>query len=235
MARTSSERCCARCTPSHTTIAGVRSCTIRASSAAGVIVPTAFEARVNATTFVRSESTSANASRSRVTSSRRMSTQRTVAPASRAASTQGRMFASWSRRVTTTSSPHPRPRPTEREIASSSVVAFGPNTTSSGSACRRSAAARCAPATTESVSSLVANAPCVFALLERRYAAIASITRLGHLGSAGSVQEDGRASVVLAPQGRESLAEGGEVGHRGQASRTGGPGDNPATMRRDAP
>ena len=60
----------------------------------GGIVPTAFDARVNATSRVRSLNAASNESRSSVTSSSRISTQRTVAPASSAASTHGRTFAS---------------------------------------------------------------------------------------------------------------------------------------------
>ena len=77
-----------------------------------------------------------------MTSSSRTSTHRTVAPASRAAMTHGRTFASWSRRVTTTSSPGASVRANDRDRCSSSEVAFWPNTTSSGSHPRKSAPAR---------------------------------------------------------------------------------------------
>jgi hypothetical protein len=75
-------------------IAFVRSRTIRTSSVAGGIVPTAFDARVNATTFVRSLREASNDEPSSVTSSPRISTHRTEAPASRAARNHGRTFAS---------------------------------------------------------------------------------------------------------------------------------------------
>ena len=218
-ARTSIRRCCARWTPSHATIAGVRSWTIRASSAAGVIVPTAFDARVNATTLVRSESAASNDAGSSVASSSRMSTHRTVAPASSAASTQGLTLASWSSRVTTTSSPGPSVRATEREMANSSVVAFGPKTTSSASALR-SAAARWASAITSSVSWLVANAPCVLLLLRqvRRH-------RLDHgfgdLRAAGRVDEEAGPVRRAAGSAREPAASaaGTSCGHGGIHSR----------------
>ena len=45
------------------------------------------------------------------------SAQRTVAPARSAACTHGRMFASWSRRVTTTSSPGDQLRDSVRDIS----------------------------------------------------------------------------------------------------------------------
>jgi hypothetical protein len=70
--------------------------------------------------------------------------------------------------VTTTSSPTPSVRAIDRERANSSVVAFGPKTTSSTSAFSRSAAARCASATSTPVSTLVAKGPCRFALLVLR-------------------------------------------------------------------
>ena len=99
---------------------------------------------VQATSLVRGVIASASEPRSRVTSSSRTSAQRTVAPASRAASTHGRMFASWSRRVTTISSPGPNVRPNERDRWSRIDVAFWPNTTSSASHPSRSAPAACA-------------------------------------------------------------------------------------------
>ena len=71
-------------------------------------VPSRFEAAVTATSRVRVDSTASRSSSSAVSGSK--SSQRTVAPAASAASTQGRMFASWSSRVTTTSSPGRQPR-----------------------------------------------------------------------------------------------------------------------------
>ena len=114
-----------------------------------------------------------------MTSSSSMSTQRTVAPASSAASTHGRTFASWSSFVTTTSSPGPSVRPNDRERCRRSDVEFGPNTISPGSAPVMSAAARRASAISASVSSLAANAPCVLLIPLRRWPAIASITVSG--------------------------------------------------------
>ncbi len=142
-------------------------------------MPTAFDASVNATSRVLSLSAASNESRSSVTSSSRMSTQRTVAPASWAARTHGRTFASWSSVVTTTSSPGRSVRPNDRERCSSNVVEFGPKTISPGSAPVMSAAARRASAISASVSSLAANAPCVLLIPRRRWSAIASITVSG--------------------------------------------------------
>ena len=64
----SSARCCAKCTPS-TAASAPTSWTRRMSSAAGGIVPTAFDASVNATSRVLSLSAASNESRSSVTSS----------------------------------------------------------------------------------------------------------------------------------------------------------------------
>ena len=130
-------------------------------------MPTALDASVNATSFVRGDSAASKDATSIVTSSSWTSTHRTVAPASAAASTHGRTFASWSNRVTTTSSPGSSVFANDRDTWSSRLVAFGPKTISSGSAPVKSAAARRASPMTASVSWLVANAPCVL-LIPRR-------------------------------------------------------------------
>ncbi len=78
-------------------------------------VPMRFEAPVTATRRVRSESTAVTASVASSPVSGSKSAQRTVAPARSAACTHGRTFASWSSRVTTTSSPAPQSRDRFRE------------------------------------------------------------------------------------------------------------------------
>ncbi len=74
----------------------------------GGLVPMRLAAPVVATRRVRSLRTSATASALSSPVSGSKSTQRTVAPTACAAWTHGRMFESWSRRVTTTSSPGPQ-------------------------------------------------------------------------------------------------------------------------------
>ena len=134
----------------------------RPRSAAGGIVPTALDASVHATSLVRGPIACARSSRSTVTSSSRTSTQRTVAPASRAARTHGRTLASWSSFVTMISSPGPHVRAIERDRCRSSDVAFCPNTISPASQPSRSAPARRASAISASISSLTGNTPWVF-------------------------------------------------------------------------
>ena len=58
---------------------------------------------------------------------------RTVAPASRAASTQGHTLASWSRRVTTTSSPGRQVRARARDSDEGQAVMLGPKAIAPGS------------------------------------------------------------------------------------------------------
>ena len=82
-----------------------------------------------------------------------------------AASTHGVMLASWSRRVTTTSSPGRQVLAIARLSANVSVVMFDPKTISFGSvAPSRSAAATRAEPTSSQTERLVANAPPSFAL-----------------------------------------------------------------------
>ena len=95
------------CTPS-TQCRAPTSWARSATRQTGVRVPIRFEAPVVATSRVRSESTAATASADSSPVAGSKSTHRTVAPTASAACTQGRMFASWSSRVTTTSSPGPQ-------------------------------------------------------------------------------------------------------------------------------
>ena len=104
---TSTGACAVRCTPSTKTRAP-RSCARWAISATGGRVPIRFEAPVTATSRVRwlVASLTSSAVSSPVAGSK--CAQQTVAPAASAACTHGRMLASWSSRVTTTSSPGPQ-------------------------------------------------------------------------------------------------------------------------------
>ena len=108
--------------------------------------------------------------------SRSGSAQRTVAPARSAAITHGRTFASWSRRVTTTSSPGPSVRPTAAESRIVIAVIDGPKATPAGSASSSRATDARARSTHASVACAAANTPPWLALSpERMNSAIASI------------------------------------------------------------
>ena len=172
------ERCCAKWTPSTATSAPADFA--RATrSAAGVTVPTPLDASVNATMAGPSVRASSNDSRSSVASSGCRSTHRTVAPASRAARTHGRTFASWSSLVTTTVSPGPIVRANDRDRWSSNEVELAPNTIWFGSAPTRSAPALRAAAASSSVSSLTTNAPSMLLIPSRYRRLTASITVSG--------------------------------------------------------
>ena len=88
-------------------------------------VPIRLEAAVTATSLVRSERTAATCSTSSSPVSGSKSAQRTVAPARSAAWIQGRTLASWSSRVTTTSSPGPQPGPASAPGPSSAGSSTG--------------------------------------------------------------------------------------------------------------
>ncbi len=72
------------------------------------MVPIRLEAAVTATSRVRGESTASTCSGSSSPVAGSKSAHRTLAPTASAAWIQGRMLESWSRRVTTTSSPGPQ-------------------------------------------------------------------------------------------------------------------------------
>ena len=113
-------------------------------------VPSRLEAPVTATTRVRSPNRSVTASTESSALPGSNGAQRTVAPASSAARTQGRMLASWSSRVTTTSSPADHCLAIARETSNVSWVIDRPKTTPSGEAPSRSATAWRASLTTAS-------------------------------------------------------------------------------------
>ena len=129
--------------------------------------PTAFDAHGKATTRVRDESCRSSSARSSRHSSS-TSTNRTTRSRSRASSSQGATFASWSSRVTTTSSPAFQSRAAVRESAKLSVVMFAPKPTSSGVAPRKRAAVSWASSTTSSLRRLVSKGPPRFAFDSRR-------------------------------------------------------------------
>ena len=100
--------------------------------------------------------------------SSRMSVNRTTRSWSRASSSHGATFASWSSRVTTTSSPALHSRAAARVRAKLSVVMFAPNTTSSGEQPSQLEPVRRALATSASVARLVEYSPPTFAFASRR-------------------------------------------------------------------
>ena len=97
-----------------------------------------------------------------------MSTNRTSRPLSRASSSHGETFASWSSLVQTISSPGSKSRPAVRERAKLSVVMFGPKTISSGAQPRNRPAVSRAFASSASVRRLVSYGPLVFAFEVRK-------------------------------------------------------------------
>jgi hypothetical protein len=113
-------------------------------------VPIRLDAPVTATSLVRSVTTSATSSAVSSAVAGSNAAHRTVAPAASAAYTQGRMLASWSSRVTTTSSPGPQPAASVRARSKLSWVALRPKTTPRGSAPSRSAIAWRAASTVSS-------------------------------------------------------------------------------------
>jgi hypothetical protein len=122
---------------------------------------------VKATILVRGPMAASSASSSSVPSAR-IGARRTVSPWSRATSSQGATLASWSRSVTTISSPGSRVRATACASRKLSVVMLAPKAISSGREPVKSAAVRRASAITACVSSEVAKAPPSLAADERR-------------------------------------------------------------------
>ena len=102
------------------------------------MVPMRFEAAVTATSRVLSVTTAATASGSSSPVRGSNSAQRTVAPTCSATSSHGRMLASWSSRLTTTSSPGTHPLARVRAISKVSAVMLRPTTTPRGSEPMRS-------------------------------------------------------------------------------------------------
>ena len=85
-----------------------------------------------------------------------------------ASSSHGATLPSWSRRVTTISSPAFHPRAAVRESANSSEVMFAPNITSSAVQPRKRPAAARASSTSATVRALVSNGPPTLAFDSRR-------------------------------------------------------------------
>src|SRR5918995_1616841 len=148
---------------------------ISATAATSFTVPTAFEARPTATSFVRSLMVCSRSSATRVRVSGSTRTHRTFAPFSLAAVSQGSTLARWSSSVTTISVVSSHSLARAREIANVRVVMLAPKATSSGAAPRKSADASRAPARISSVSVLVGKTPCRFAPPRSIYPAMASM------------------------------------------------------------
>src|SRR5215211_5881080 len=171
----SSGRCGTAATAS-TEMRAPAACTAATIAASSGTVPHALDAAVTATQRVRSDSTASTAAAGSASVSPSGSAQRTVAPARSAAITHGRTLASWSSRVTTTSSPGASVRPTAADSRIVIAVIEGPNATSSGRAPSSRPAAARASSTHSSVACAAANAPPWFAPRpERIHASIAAI------------------------------------------------------------
>ncbi len=149
-----------------------------------MIVPIAFDAIGNATTFVLSVTSERRWSRS-TRHSESSSASFTTTPLSCAISSHGAMFASWSSFVATTSSPAAQSRDAARESAKFSDVMFAPNVTSSVITPSRSDAAARADVITSSVTIDVRNLPPAFAFAASRYPETASRTESGTCVPAG--------------------------------------------------
>ena len=158
-------------------------------AATSLTVPAPFDAQPNAATRVRSVSSAANASGSTTQTSGSIATWRTVTPRSSAASSHGATLASWSRPVTSTSSPGPSSRKSVREACIVSVVMFAPKTISPAWAPRNSAA--CARASSR-ISPGRDRGHERAAQVGVRIAVVAGdgvVDGLVHLGAAGVVEE----------------------------------------------
>ncbi len=123
-------------------------------------VPTALLAAVTATSRVRRVISSSYCQTGSSQVSMSTSAQRTTAPADFAATSQGRTFASWSSRLTTTSSPTFHVLARARASWYVIVVMFGPRITPPGSPPTRSANARRAASTSASARAEDGNGPC---------------------------------------------------------------------------
>lgn len=108
-----------------------------------------------------------------------MSTIRTTAPTSWAISSQGETLASWSSRVTTSSSPSRSSRANARESEKLRLVMFCPKTTASASQPRKRPAAARASSTIRPTRWLVGNGPPRLAADSRIAVATASLTASG--------------------------------------------------------
>ena len=108
-----------------------------------------------------------------------ISAHRTIAPADFAATIHGRTLASWSSRLTTTSSPTFQVFASALARPDVIVVMFGPRITPSGSPPTRSASARRAASTSASARAEEGNAPCRFDSATRRAALTARATLSG--------------------------------------------------------
>ena len=146
-----------------------------------------------------------------------MSTVCTVTPRSSAIARHVLTFASWSRVVTTISSPGPSVAPIERPRWSVRLDMFWPNLISSGLAApRKSATAACASSTIASDRRLVVNAPPALAFASRVVADDRVDHPLRDLRATRSVEEDDGSTVLLARESGELRPQGIDIepGHR---------------------
>src|SRR4051794_19965484 len=170
--------CAARCTASTKNRAPA-ACTTSAMADRSGMVPIRLEAPVTATSLVAGLVTRSiwPGTSSPVSGSK--SAKRTVAPTDSAASTQVRTLASWSSRVTTTSSPGPQSLARVRARSRVSWVMLRPKTMPSGSAPSRSASADRAPTTAASALRSAAVAEPRFASGESKVSCTALATTSG--------------------------------------------------------
>src|ERR671917_445585 len=157
-ARTSSRSCAAACVPSTKTNAPT-ACARRAMAATSGRVPIAELAAVTATSRVRGPSSSSYCQSGSSPVSMSTSAQRTPTPARTASSTHGRTLASWSSRLTTTSSPGRQVRASARATVQVSREGSGPRTTPVDTPPTRSATAVRALATSPSARADAGNTP----------------------------------------------------------------------------
>ena len=162
MASLSIGRCGAAWTASTATTAPT-SPALSAMAATSLTVPTAFEARPTATSFVFGLIFRSRSSRFKVRVSGSNRIQRVLAPFSFAAISQGSTLAWWSSSVTTISEFSSQVRARAREIAKVRVVMLAPKEISSGPAPRKAAQAPRASARISSVSVLGGKTPWRFA------------------------------------------------------------------------
>ncbi len=167
MESTSMWRCGVRWTPSTTTRAPAAWATLVISAVSGM-APMAFEAPVTATHLVACPIRSTTASVCKRPLFRSRLAMRTVAPASRAASSQGATFESWSSSVQMISSPGPMSAAIALVRAIMLAVVLGPKTIPAGSAPRSSPTVTLTLSARESHSRAAGNAPWLLALFPLR-------------------------------------------------------------------
>ena len=142
-------------------------------------MPSRFDAPVTATTRVRDDSSRATSATVSSAVRGSKSANRTAAPTASAARIQGRMLASWSSRVTITSSSGPQVAARVRARSKVSAVMLRPNTIPRGSTPSRSPMAARAASTTASAARSAAVTEPRFASGDSRVPATAAATVSG--------------------------------------------------------